>query len=135
VGYTYDFPITQYPDDTLLIMEAYPLALKAILNTFADCIGLKVNYSKSSIYPININQEKFDLLAATFHYQTGTLPFTYLGLSLSVNKPTVQDCLPLVHRVEKRLTSTSIFLSQGGKLEMVNSVFSFCDVYDNIKMS
>lgn len=41
-----DFPIIQYADDTLLIMEACPrqlVALKALLNTFAESTGLKVN--------------------------------------------------------------------------------------------
>jgi hypothetical protein len=49
VGYTSDFPIIQYADDSLIIMEACPqqlFVLKTILNTFADSIGLKVNYSK-----------------------------------------------------------------------------------------
>jgi hypothetical protein len=104
VGYTSDFPIIQYADDTLLIMEACPLqifTLKAILNTFADSTGLKVNYAKSSLYPINISEERLKHLAATFQCQAGSLPFTYLGLPLSMNKPTVQDCLPLVDRVEK----------------------------------
>jgi hypothetical protein len=36
----------------------------------------------------------------------------------------VQDCLPLTHRIERMLSNTSIFLTQGGKLEMVNSVLS-----------
>jgi hypothetical protein len=52
-----DFLIIQYVDDTLLTMEACPqqlYALKAILNTFTNSTGLKVNYSKSSLYPINL---------------------------------------------------------------------------------
>jgi hypothetical protein len=116
VGYTTDFPIIQYADDTLLIMEACTLqlfALKAILNTFATSTGLKVNYSKSSIYPINLSQERLSHLASTFHCQAGSMPFTYLGLPLSMSKPTVQDCMPLVHRIERRLLSTSIFLTRG----------------------
>jgi hypothetical protein len=36
----------------------------------------------------------------------------------------VQDCLPLVGRVERRLVSTSMLLSQGAKLQLVNFVFS-----------
>jgi hypothetical protein len=32
--------------------------------------------------------------------------------------------MPLIQKIEKRLTCTSLFLSQAGKLEMVNSVFS-----------
>jgi hypothetical protein len=68
VGYTSDFPIIQYADDTLLIMEACPLqlfALKAILNTFADSTGLKVNYAKSSLYPINISKERLNHLQSS----------------------------------------------------------------------
>jgi hypothetical protein len=108
-------------------MEACPLqlfTLKGILNTFADSTGLKVNYDKSILYPINISQEKSKHLTATFQCRQGELPFTYRGLPLSMNKPTVQDCLPLVGRVERRLLSTSMLLSQGGKLRLVNSVLS-----------
>jgi hypothetical protein len=52
------------------------------------------------------------------------MPFTHLRLPLSMNKPTIQDYLSLVHRIERRLISTSKFLSQEGKLQMVNSVLS-----------
>jgi hypothetical protein len=114
VGYTSDFPIIRYADDTLLIMEACSLqifALKGILSSFATSTGLKVNYSKSEIYPINISQERLSHLASTFHCKAGTLPFTYLGLPLGVSKPSVQDCLPLTHRIERRLSSTSILFN------------------------
>jgi hypothetical protein len=100
VGYTTDFPIIQYADDTLLIMESCPLqlfALKGILNTFAESTTLKVNYSKLDIYPINISQERLAHLAATFNCKASTLPFTYLGHTLGINKPSVQDYLPLAH--------------------------------------
>jgi hypothetical protein len=132
VGYTTDFPIVQYADDTLLIMEACPLqlfTLKALLNSFANSTRLKVNYVKSNLYPINISQGKLSHLAATFQRNQGELPFTYLGLPLSMNKPSVEDCLPLVDRVEKRLVSTSSLLSQGAKLQMVNSILSSLVTY------
>jgi hypothetical protein len=68
VGYTEDFHIIQYADGTLLIMEACPqqlFALRAILNTFVDSTGLKVNYSKSCLYPINLSPERLAHLVAT----------------------------------------------------------------------
>jgi hypothetical protein len=116
VGYTSNFFIIQYADDTLLIMQAcpqQPFALKGILNAFADSTGLKVNYSKSSMVLINISHDRLQHLASTFHYQTGSFPFTYLGLPLYSTKPTIQDCLPLVSRIEKRLINTSIWLRRG----------------------
>jgi hypothetical protein len=113
-------------------MEACPrqlFALKALLSTYADSTGLKVNYAKSHIVPINVSQEKLNHLAATFQCQVGVLPFTCLGLPLSIYKPTVQECLPLAHRVERRLIITSIFLGQGGKLQLVNSVLSSLPIF------
>jgi hypothetical protein len=123
VGYTSDFPNIQYVDDILLIMEACPLqlfTLKALLNTFAT--ALRVNYYKYCLYPINVSQERLDHLAATFQCKAGALPFTYLGLPMSLTKSTINDCLTLTLRVERRLGSTSLFLTQGGKLQMVNSI-------------
>jgi hypothetical protein len=106
VGYTTDLPIIQYADVTLLIMEAsfqQLFALKAILNSFVDSTGLKVNYAKSSIIPMNVAHERMQHLATTFLCQVGSLHFTYLGLPLSHKKPSSQDCLPLIIRVERRL--------------------------------
>jgi hypothetical protein len=42
------------------------LSLKVILDTFVDSTCLKVNYAKSSMYPINIIHEMLHHLSATF---------------------------------------------------------------------
>ena len=127
-----DFPIIQYADDTILIMEACPrqlFFLKAMLNSFAESTGLHVNYHKSNIYPINVTDQKMEILANTFHCKIGSMPFTYLGLPLGLQRPTLGPFLPLIQKIEKRLASTSIFLSQAGRLQMVNAVFSSLPTY------
>jgi hypothetical protein len=83
-----------------------------------------VNYSKSSIYPINVNSQKMKILSRTFNCQIGSMPFTYLGLPLGASKHRLQHFLPLVHRIERRLACSSKLLSQVGRLELVNSVFT-----------
>jgi hypothetical protein len=83
-----------------------------------------VNYQKSNIYSLNTENDKMEILANTFGCQIGSFPFTYLGLPLGPNKPNVDDMLPLVQRIERRLVSTSNFLTQAGRLELVNSVLS-----------
>ena len=87
-----DFPIVQYADDTLLIMEACPrqlFFLRAVLNSFATSTGLKVNYNKSSMYPINVCPAKMEILAGTLNCQIGSMPFTYLGVPLGLSKPKI----------------------------------------------
>lgn len=89
-AYTSDFPIVQYADDTLIIMEGDAkqlFFLKALLNNFSLSTGLKVNYNKSMMVSINISEEKFSKLAATFGCTKGSLPFTYLGLPLGIERP------------------------------------------------
>jgi hypothetical protein len=76
------------------------------------------------MYPINISEDKLQHLAAAFHCQAGKFPFTYLGLPLSSSNSTAQDCLPMVLRIERRLISTSLWLTQVGKLQLVNAVMS-----------
>lgn len=105
-----NFPIIQYVDDTLLIMKASQrelFCLKGILNSFTNTTGLKVNYSKSCILPINLEATKTAQLAATFSLQVGSFPFTYLGLPMGITKPRIKDFLPL-------LNITSMWLSMAG---------------------
>lgn len=55
------FPIIQFVDNTLIFLEASApqlFALKAMLNSFALSLGLKVNYSKSCMIPLNLSDEK-----------------------------------------------------------------------------
>lgn len=63
-------------------------------------------------------------LARTFNCETRSLPFTYLGLPLSLTKPRAIDFSPLVTRCERRLVATLAFLNQAGRLEITNSILT-----------
>ena len=127
LNHSQDFPILQYADDTLIIMEAkldQLTTLKNILRLFSLSTGLKVNFSKSMLVPINLDSENALFLAQSVGCALGSLPFTYLWLPLCLSKPKVVDFWPLISKCERRLASTSIFLSQAGKLQLTNAVFS-----------
>ena len=52
-----NFPIVQYADDTLIIMEGCSEQLKVlkdILNVFTLATSLKVNFNKSQMVPLNV---------------------------------------------------------------------------------
>lgn len=126
LNYSNDFPILQYADDTLIILDGCGrqlFMLKPLLNSFASSTGLRVNFQKSFMVPINVSPERLLHLASTFGCGTGSLPFVYLGLPLGTTKPKIDDFLPLITRCERRLVNTSLFLSQAGRLQITNSVF------------
>jgi len=76
------------------------------------------------MYPINVSPAKMAILAGTLNCQIGSMPFTYLGIPLGLSKPKICHFLPLIQRIQNRLSCTSALLSQAGRLELVNSVFS-----------
>jgi hypothetical protein len=122
-----DFPIVQYADDTLLILQACPFQLanlKRLIEAFAQATGLRVNYAKSSLYSVNVSDQLLNNLALTFGCAVGQLPFTNLDLPLGKSKPTVHDMSPLVGLVERRLNASARFLGYGGRLQFVKSVLS-----------
>jgi hypothetical protein len=122
-----DYPIVQYADDTLLFLEAsfdQLQTLKSTLLCFQQATGLKVNFHKSCLVPINIDVHYATVLAEFFECAVGKLPFTYLGLPMGTMRPTVSELAPLADSVERRLNACSRFLNYGGKLTFVNSVLS-----------
>jgi hypothetical protein len=127
-----DFPIVQYADDMLLIMQADACQLfflKSLLNSFAESTGLKVNYRKSSMLPINVPPKRMQCLASTLGCSIGTLPFTYLGLPMGKTKSRMEDLTPMMDRIERRLSGLSTWLSYSGRLQMLNSAITPITTY------
>ena len=105
---TNDFPIVQYADDTIVIMEVdvnQLIHLKGLLQSFATSTSLLVNYSKSSMIPINVHPERLAILASAFCCAIGSMPFNYLGLPMGTTKPRMEDLTPLMDTMERRLSS------------------------------
>jgi hypothetical protein len=79
-------------------------SLKNILLQFCTATGLKVNYNKTNLVPINVPPDLATNLANTFVCKLENLHFTYLGLPLGTTRPSVDDLMPLVSRLDKRLS-------------------------------
>jgi hypothetical protein len=121
------FPIIQYADDTIIFLKAAQkelLGLRALLESFAQSTGLRVNYAKTGMVPINLSLEKAEIMAGVFGCRIQSMPFTYLGLPMGTTKPRVEHFAPLMNRAERQLTSISSMLTYAGKLQLVNSVLS-----------
>jgi hypothetical protein len=125
--YGQDYPILQYANDTLFILAADALqlfVLKGLLRSFTDSIGLRVNFSKSSLVPINISDDKAQHLAMTIGCSIASMPFTSLGLPLGTTRPAVDEFLPFLNKIEKRMMGLNKMLSYQGGLIFVNSILS-----------
>lgn len=101
----------QYADDSILVMPNCPTqvtTIKTILTYYATSVGLKINFHKSTLIPINCEADVdvYNNLANVFGCVVGHMPFTYLGLPLGMTRPTIHDPMPLVCRVERDTSPT-----------------------------
>jgi hypothetical protein len=63
------FPVIQYADDTIIVMKSCQrelLCLKGLLESFAQSTGLRVNYTKSGLVPLNMSVEKAQTMIGVF---------------------------------------------------------------------
>ena len=73
----------QYADDTLIIMRACAdgaARLKLLLDQFAAATGLIINFSKSTVVPMHVDEETRAQAVGILGCDTGAFPQTYLGL-------------------------------------------------------
>lgn len=69
-------------------------------------------------------------MANMMNCKVGEMPFTYLGLPMSVEKITMKDFYQIIQRVEKRMKSwESGYLSYGGREIKINSCMSSAPMY------
>jgi hypothetical protein len=93
----------QYADNTLLILWAKARTLfnlKGILIPFSNSTSLHVNFRKSLLALINIEDTQAKHLAETFGCKVRTMSFTYLWITPRHTIPSLQGSIPLLSRIE-----------------------------------
>ena len=126
-NYGQKYPILQYADDTLIIMPADNAQishLKTVLQSFTNSTGLKINYHKTSMVPINTAADKTEELAQILGCKIEAMPLTYLGLPMGTTRPSVEDLMPTICKLDKRLSGISNLLSHCSRLVVIKSIIS-----------
>jgi hypothetical protein len=68
-----------------------------------NAVTIKNKYPLPRIVSINVSEEKTNILTGALGCQVQGMPFTCLGLPLGTTKPVIQDFMPMLTRIEKRL--------------------------------
>ena len=87
--------------------------------------GLKISMEKSTLFMAGNATQRNKDIQNQFQFAERKLPVRYLGLPLLTKNMTVNDYLPLIEKIRKRIGSwTGRFLSYAGRLQLINSVIS-----------
>uniref|UniRef100_A0A453SRE0 Reverse transcriptase domain-containing protein n=1 Tax=Aegilops tauschii subsp. strangulata TaxID=200361 RepID=A0A453SRE0_AEGTS len=120
--------VLQYADDTLIIAAASPVAaaaLKVTLNNFAQATGLTINFSKTTLATLHIDDTMATATALALAMGCSRAPFpqTYLGLPLAPTKPPTNAFAPLIERSRNLLTGwRGKLFDKGDRLILISAV-------------
>ena len=104
--------------------------LNTMLQFFGDCSGLKINISKTEIYPIRMDNNTVMQILQNFPGKICSFPGRYLGLPLHIRKLRKIDVQPLLDRIGARLPGwKGKLLSSAGRETLVKTVLSSQPIY------
>jgi hypothetical protein len=79
--------------------------------------------------PLNLSQDKVEIMTGVFGCKRQDMPFTYLGLPMDTTKPRVEHYEPVMNKMERQLSSISSLLTHAGRIQLVNSALSSSPTY------
>ncbi|KAL0281795.1 UNVERIFIED_CONTAM: Retrovirus-related Pol polyprotein from type-2 retrotransposable element R2DM [Sesamum radiatum] len=122
-----------FADDVLIFCSADTQSasiIKQSLAEFAILSGLQVNPHKSQVILSKSVQSERQAILDIMGYQAGMLPIKYLGVPLVASRLSIEDCKPLLHKIDKRLAGWGqLTLSFAGRTQLIKSVLSSLHMY------
>lgn len=125
--------ILQYVDDTMFVVEGSvenAEALKWMLKNFEVMSGLKVNFHKSYVYGLNMDENGLLEVAGLLRCRVGAFPLSYLGLRVGGRILGTDAWKNAEEKIMGRLIKwESLHLSMGGRVTVVKSILTSIPLY------
>ncbi|WVZ79973.1 hypothetical protein U9M48_027494 [Paspalum notatum var. saurae] len=120
-------------DDVVIFLRPESLDLSVVrdlLQCFGVVSGLKTNLVKSFAIPIQCSEEDINRAGDILSCSVGSFPCSYLGIPITLTKPTKADLLPLIDKVANKLPGWKApLLNRAGRLVLVKSVLSTIPIH------
>ncbi|KAM0899597.1 hypothetical protein ACQ4PT_021197 [Festuca glaucescens] len=125
--------VSLYADDVVVFArpdERELFAVRALLACFGAASGLVVNYAKNSAAPFRCDEETRLAIEPVLACQIRDLPQSYLGLPLSLRKPTKAELQPVLGKLANKLAFWKArLMSRDGHVAYVWAVMASSVVY------
>lgn len=118
--------ISLYADDVVLFCHpahSDVVAVQGIFQLFGHAFGLRVNFAKSSAALLHCDIEEATPIIELLGCPIVELPLKYLGIPLTIRRPTTAQLQPLVDRIPRQLPAWKAgLMNKAGRLAFVKSV-------------
>jgi hypothetical protein len=98
--------VLQYADDNVLFSSCDRICLRnlrCVLILFEVVSSMRINFHKSEVIPMNIDDVEAHGIAHVLNWPIGSLPFRYLGVPLHFDKLKREDLQPILDKLIKRI--------------------------------
>jgi hypothetical protein len=123
----------QYADDTLLFLEnnlEKANNLKCLLICFEQMSGMKINYNKSDLLTIVLEEDEANRFAKIFCCKRSDFPIKYLDVPVYYTKLRRQDLQPIIDKIIKRISGwKGRLLSYVGRLTLLKACLASIPIY------
>nr|KYP75768.1 hypothetical protein KK1_019969 [Cajanus cajan] len=100
--------LLQYADDTIFIGEATMenvITVKCLMRSFELTSGLKVNFHKSSVGILGVNNSLTERYADLLNCKSLHFPFSYLGLPIGASARSSVTWKPVLQKIKDKLAN------------------------------
>ncbi|GJR79308.1 transposon TX1 uncharacterized 149 kDa protein [Tanacetum coccineum] len=123
----------QFADDTLIFCGASKenlLNVKRVLRCFQLSAGLKINFSKSMVYGVGIDDSLVCVRGDNLGCSVGLIPFRYLGLPVGANHIFKLVWDPVIESFRDRLSKWKTkFISRAGRVVLLKLILNSLPLY------
>ena len=104
--------------------------MKMVLTCFEQVSGMRINYSKSEIIPIELSSKETKSFADILGCRVGAFPIKYLGIPLHYDKLRREDIQPLIDKILKRMSGwRGKLLSYAARLTLIKTCLASILIY------
>jgi hypothetical protein len=127
-----------YADDVVTVLRPSVLDFRtfmAVIEDFGTASGLRTNIAKCSVNLIRCTDAHVALVEQELRSPVEPFPQKYLGLPLSLRKPSAAQLQYLVDNVANKLPGwKASLLDKGGRLELVRSTLSVMPIFSMMSL-
>jgi hypothetical protein len=98
--------LLQYEDDTILFVDddvSLASNLKYVLTCFEQASGVQINYNKSELIPLGMEDHEIEAFTQVFCCSRGKFPIKYSGVPLHFKKLKRDDLQPLINKTLQKI--------------------------------
>jgi hypothetical protein len=100
------------------------------MTIFENLSDMKINYNKSDMVPINLEEDEIQVYARTFCCKLGSFPFKYLAVPLHHEKLRREDIKLVVDKIFNMIPGWQCrLLSYGARLELLKACLASIPIY------